>query len=51
MSLNKQRVFYEEVFPIWNKKEETKQKLKVEIISKDYESLVYIFLLLGEKCH
>lgn len=43
MSLNKQTLFYEEVLPIWNKKEETKQELKVGIISKDYERLILYF--------
>ena len=40
MSLNNQTLFYKEVLPIWNKKEETQQKPNVEIISKDYERLV-----------
>lgn len=43
MSLNNQTLFYKEVLPIWNKKEETQQKPNVEIISKDYERLVLYF--------
>jgi hypothetical protein len=43
MSSNKKSNLYEEVFPIWDKKAQTEQKLKVEIASKDHERLVLYF--------
>lgn len=43
MKSNKKSNLYQEVFPIWNKKNAPEQKLKVEIASKDHERLVLFF--------